>query len=224
MGLFKKKEEIPKIPTASSLPALPELQPLEQVTKEPAKKDLPGLPSFPADTKNEALNQGIIKSAVSDSPSPKEAESYPEASASIHVEEMPKEKPTLPLKPDPKNSIPELPELSKLPEPTALINPEKVESQKLAAPILPEAPIQSPPHQAQYENQSEPIFVRIDKFQAAQKNFDEIKSKVAEIELVLQKIKDVKSQEDEELKGWTKDTEKLKSRLAEIDSGLFSQL
>ena len=49
--------------------------------------------------------------------------------------------------------------------------------------------------------QSEPIFVRIDRFQSAQKNFDHIKEKIKEIESVLGKIQDVKSKEEVELKG-----------------------
>ena len=72
--------------------------------------------------------------------------------------------------------------------------------------------------------QIEPIFVRIDKFQSAQKNFENIKDKVKEIESVLSKIKDVKSKEEVELKGWTEDVEKIKSRLAEVDSGIFDQI
>lgn len=232
MGLFKKKEEIPTIPTAPSLPALPALPPLEPIAKEPVKKGLPELPSFPANPKNETLNQEMVKSAVSDVPDSEEIESHIEAPVSIHVEEMP-EKPTLTPKPNLESSIP------KLPESITPINPQGVESQKLevptiptiptvpetpVAPIAPIVPIQSPPPKVQSENQNEPIFVRIDKFQSAQKNFDEIKSKVAEIESVLQNLKDVKLQEDKEIKGWSEDTEKLKSKLAEIDNNLFSKL
>ncbi len=72
--------------------------------------------------------------------------------------------------------------------------------------------------------QNDPIFIRIDKFQAAQKNFENIKNGVTEIEAVLKKIKDIKSQEENELKGWTEDIEKLKIGLAEIDNDIFSQL
>ena len=140
---------------------------------------------------------------------------------------MPEERLTLLPKIDTGSSIPELPE-----SPTS-INPQRVEPEKLEAPmipttpepsVIPTAPTQFAPPRAQSEKQNEPIFVRIDKFQSAQKNFDEIKSKVAEIESILQNLKNVKSQEEEELKGWSEDTEKLKSRLAEIDGDLFGQL
>ena len=51
-----------------------------------------------------------------------------------------------------------------------------------------------------------------------------MKEKVKEIESVLKKIKDVKSQEETELKGWTEDIEKIKSRLSEVDSDIFNQI
>jgi len=70
----------------------------------------------------------------------------------------------------------------------------------------------------------EPIFVRLDKFQASQKNFKEVKEKVAEIEGVLKKIKEVKAKEDEQISNWSTEIEKLKTRLSEIDSDIFSQI
>lgn len=71
---------------------------------------------------------------------------------------------------------------------------------------------------------AEPIFVRIDKFQAAQKNFGQIKDKVREVEVVLRRVKDTKEREDKEISSWVDDLEKIKSRLAEIDSNIFSKL
>ena len=41
---------------------------------------------------------------------------------------------------------------------------------------------------------------------------------------LIKKIKDVKSQEEVELKGWTEDIEKIKVRLAEVDAGIFNQI
>jgi len=72
--------------------------------------------------------------------------------------------------------------------------------------------------------QVEPIFVRIDKFQSAQKNFDKIKSKTKEIENVLKKIKDVKEKEDREIQAWVQDLEIIKSRLVEIETDIFDKI
>lgn len=70
----------------------------------------------------------------------------------------------------------------------------------------------------------DPIYVRIDRFQSSKKNFDKIKEKVIDVEKVLRKIKEVKAREESELDGWSMEIAKLKSRLSEIDSDIFSQL
>ena len=71
---------------------------------------------------------------------------------------------------------------------------------------------------------AEPIFVRIDKFQVAQKNFEQIKDKVREVEVILRRVRDTKEREDKEISSWVGDLEKIKSRLAEIDLSIFSKL
>lgn len=197
MGLFTKADKVPEIPAAPSLPELPSIE----------KKDLPELPSFPATSKNENLNQEIVKSAVADVPSSGENEVIVDAPKSVHVEDAPEEESIIPPRPS-ESSIPELP----VPEPEVLNVPKKTLE---LSPSNEGKPV---------SKQIEPIFVRIDKFQSAQKDFEQIKEKVKEIELVLKKIKDVKSQEETELKGWTEDIEKIKSRLSGIDAGIFGQI
>jgi len=184
MGLFGKKEEVPKIPTAPTLPELPKIE---------AAPGLPELPSFPSHPKNNDLNQEMVKSAVTDTPSLEETK----------IDEHPKSPPKQPIK----ESIPTLPK-------------PPIEKPIPTLPKIPSPPKNSKPEQ----NANEPIFVRIDKFQSSQKNFETIKDKVREIEAVLRKIKDIKLQEEEELKGWTEDIEKLKSRLTEIDNEIFNQI
>jgi len=194
MGLFSKKEDIPEIPPAPSLPALPKQE-------ESEKKDLPELPSFPANSQNENLNQEMVKSAVADMPSPEENEVHVEIPEGLNVKEEEKEGSIMvPPKPSPNEVIPHLPKK------TLEITPSTSTTPKPKT------------------REAEPIFVRIDKFQSAQKNFDKIKTKVKEIETILKKIKDVKSQEETELKGWTEDVEKIKSRLSEVDSDIFNQI
>ena len=192
MGLFSKKEEVPEIPAAPTLPELPRSQ------EEPAKKDLPELPSFPSGSKNENINQEMVKSAVADMPSPGGEEVSVEIPEGLHVTEEQEGGSMIPPKPSVEEAIPEPP--------------------KRTLEINTTTPVKS------ITKQIEPIFVRIDKFQAAQKNFDHKKEKVKEIESVLAKIKGVKSKEEEELTGWTGDIEKIKARLAEVDSDIFDQI
>lgn len=202
MGLFNKKEEVPKIPTAPTLPKLPGMKKEEKV-----KKSLPELPSFPVNSKNENFNQEMVKSAITDMPSPEENEVHVEVPEGTHITEELKGGPAIPSIPSERNSIPELPSVPSITE-----VPKK--TLELASSTL----------KRSTSKELETIFVRIDKFQAAQKSFRQIQDKVKDIELVLRKIKDVKLQEEVELKGWTEDVEKIKSRLAEVDTDIFNQI
>jgi len=205
MGLFSKKEEVPEIAPAPTLPELPKKE-------EAAKPSLPELPSFPANPENNNLNQEMVKSAVTDNLSPGENEVIVEAPKDLHIaEELPEGSP-IPPKPSVASPIPE-PPIAAPPQPTIPPATQKMALELNAA--KENKPITKP---------VEPIYIRIDKFQSAQKNFEQIKDKVKEIESLLQKVKDVKSQEETELNGWTEDIEKIKARLAEVDSEIFNQL
>ena len=197
MGLFSKDEKIPEIPPAPMLPSVP--------TQTEPKRELPELPSFPANPQNENLNQEMVKSAVADMPSPGENEVHVEIPEGLNVTEESEEGLMIPPRSFERNPIPPLPPPIE-PRRTLELNP------------------QATTHKPQATRETEPIFVRIDKFQSAQKNFNQIKDKVKEIESVLKKIKDVKSQEEVELKGWTEDIEKIKARLSEIDVEVFNQI
>ena len=194
MGLFSKKEEVPEIPVAPALPELPKPE------ENSSKRDLPELPSFPNGSRNENINQEMVKSAVADMPSPGEDEVHVEIPEGLHVTEEQEGIPKSPPKPSVEETIPEPPKR------TLEISEPRINNQKPKT------------------REAEPIYVRIDKFQSAQKNFEDIKEKVKEIESVLSKIKGVKSKEEEELAEWTSDIEKIKSRLSEVDSGIFNQI
>lgn len=202
MGLFNKTEEVPTIPTAPTLPELP----------KPEKKDLPELPSFPMDSRNSDLNQEMVKSAVTDMPSPEEKEMYMETPKELHTTEEPEDKPAILPGHSVKGFIPTLPSITESSKKAQELTPPTTEK---PIPLTTET---SAPKQI------EPIFVRIDKFQAAHKNFEEIKNKIEEIESVLKKIKDIRSHEEIELKGWTEDIKRVKSRLAEVDANIFNQI
>ena len=202
MGLFHKKDDVPKIPSAPTLPKLPEIK-----IKEETRKNLPELPSFPANSKNENFNQEMVKSAITDMSSPGENEVHVEIPKGVHIVEKPEKKPIIFQNSSMADSIPELPKRPVVRE----MSDDKPESASSESKISKAKEI-------------EPIFVRIDKFQKAQEDFQQIKDKIKNIEGVLKKIKDVKSQEEVELKGWTEDIEKIKSRLVEVDTNIFNQI
>ena len=70
----------------------------------------------------------------------------------------------------------------------------------------------------------EPIYVRLDKFEAGLKTFEEIKHKVLEVEELLGRINEVREKEEIELQEWEKEIQLIKSRIEEIDSSIFSKL
>jgi len=71
---------------------------------------------------------------------------------------------------------------------------------------------------------TEPIFIRIDKYQAATAEFQEIKRKMLEIENLLREIKEIKSREDAELEQWEKEIQSAKEKLDFIDKMIFQKL
>lgn len=194
MGLFSKKEKVPEIPPASLLPDVP---PKTENSSHPSK-NLPELPSFPTSQNHENLNQEIVKSAVNDTNSSEDNE--------VIVEELPRD-----FHPNSNNKPQESHEHGIPPVPQ---KPKK-RTLELSETNTPEKKV---------TKSHEPIFVRIDKFKAAQKEFEQIKSKIKEAESALKKVKELKEKEEKEIKEWTGDLENVKSRLAEIDSSIFDQL
>ncbi len=198
MGFFNKKENIPEIPTAPALPELPKLQ-------DDKKKELPELPSFSLNSDNENFNQQTAKSPMINNNSPEGKRADRNVQSDIHIFEEPEEESLIPPMPSRERAIPEFPLQSSImnsPKRTFEINSMEEKNTK----------------------EIEPIFVRIDKFQSAQKNFEQIKIKIKEIESVIGKINDIKSKEEVELRGWSEDIEKIKARLSEIDSSIFEQI
>ncbi len=70
----------------------------------------------------------------------------------------------------------------------------------------------------------EPLFVRIDKFEAALRDFEDISIKIKRIEELITEIRELREKEDREFGEWEKDLQVMKSRMDNIDRTLFSQL
>lgn len=70
----------------------------------------------------------------------------------------------------------------------------------------------------------EPIFVKIDKFDEALNNFEEIKKRLHESFELLEKIKNIRGKEEEEIEAWEKEIEEIKAKMFELDKELFSKV
>lgn len=71
---------------------------------------------------------------------------------------------------------------------------------------------------------TEPIYIRLDKFEATVENFQEIKEKINEIENLLAKAKEIRAKEEEELSDWEQEIQVIKSRIEYIDRNLLDKL
>ena len=71
---------------------------------------------------------------------------------------------------------------------------------------------------------SEPIYVRLDKFETSLHSIQEIKRKITEVENILKKTKEIKQKEEQELEIWEKEIHIIKSRVDAIDKTIFNKL
>lgn len=74
-----------------------------------------------------------------------------------------------------------------------------------------------------HSKEIEPIYVKLDKFQTTVSAFEEIKTKVLEIENMLTKIKEVREREDRELEEWENEVQVIKSRIESVDRDIFDK-
>jgi len=158
-------------------------------------RNLPELPSFPKGLSGNSINQVVVKEAVNDDSPIEDGEDGVDSLGEI---------PVLGLMNNNSGRIPSRPREDEIKEEMGRI--------------------ESPPKENVLLKESEPVFIRIDKFTASQKSFEQIKEKLKKIEGVLEKIKGAREKEEAEIESWTKDVESLKLKLSELDSGIFERL
>lgn len=71
---------------------------------------------------------------------------------------------------------------------------------------------------------SEPIFIRMDKFEDGSRSFEEVKNKVADIEKMLRGIKQIKEEEERELQTWADEIVEIKEKLQKVDEDIFAKV
>jgi hypothetical protein len=70
----------------------------------------------------------------------------------------------------------------------------------------------------------EPIYIRLDKFQATVEAFEDMKNRIKDIEELIVKTKEIRTREEQELEEWERELEIIKSRIDAIDKNIFSKL
>lgn len=75
----------------------------------------------------------------------------------------------------------------------------------------------------QVKNNTEPIYVRLDKFETSLQSIEEIKRKIQEVEKILKETKEIKQKEEQELEAWEKEVHIIKTRIGAIDKDIFNK-
>lgn len=109
-----------------------------------------------------------------------------------------------------------------IPEPN-FENINYIKTEPKRYPAQPKPPIM-PLSAEKKDKGKEPVYIRVDKFKFAIDNFESIKQKISEVEKYLNKIREQKRKEYEELDEWEKEIEAIKLRIESVDNKIFSKL
>jgi hypothetical protein len=85
--------------------------------------------------------------------------------------------------------------------------------------------IQRPPmaHSTFKPVEKHDVFIRIDKFRAAKRSLNEIKSKVDDVDSLLKKIRETKMREEQELSGWESELTNIKTKIKDVTQNIFEK-
>ncbi len=184
-----------KVPEVPLAPNLAELPEIPELPKEKVSE----LPSLPKGL-GEQANRSMVKSAVNDMELPPENKDG--------IQELPKDfdfQASVMQTPPVVDLIPTIPK----PE-VKKIEAKPFVSNDIVAPVAPTS--------------QDPIFVRIDRYQNAKKELDEINKNIRSVEAVLNKLGEIKSREDKEVGQISESLSSIKTRLGNIDSNVFKKV
>lgn len=238
MGWFGKKEDKPKEisrqDSIPQLPRLPDLPELPEINEPKLEEPIHQLPSFPTNAIGDRFTRETIKEVVN--PPRKTSNDYDsfawgkkgekvfdadDFSQISTKERMMQSKPE--FKPQMKQQefkqknweTPRVKEIST--REISQIKPMHKESEE---------------HEIEKEHyeqtssirKNEPVFIRIDKFEASLKIFEKVKKQITEIEKSLKDIEDIKLEEEKQLATWKSEIIKIKEQIEKVDRDIFSNI
>jgi len=177
------------------IPRLPELPKFPDMTEESDfSREIPQLPKFPSSSLGKKFSQNTIKDAITGK---KEEMAFADESAPEYgMPMMPK--PTRPMM----MPMPEEGRLThEIPYPAANNYPS-----------------------AKTREVTEPVFIRIDKFEEGLEALEIARKQIMNVEKTLKDIKKVKEEEEKELNSWEKEVQTIKEQIEKIDKEIFSKL
>ncbi len=181
---------------------LPDLPPINQPIIPPPLEEIEikeknTLPSFPDSPHQTGFSQAAIKDAVSSEEEP--ISTIMEKNEKFKTIEMEEWTP---------------PETALVEQEREKINPQKM---KIFPPSIPS-------QTASQASPSQDIFVKIEKFRSVRKALYETREKLEEIDLLLQRIRETKMREEQELSAWEKEISSAKAQIQEITSTIFEKV
>jgi len=237
MGWFNKKEDKFQGPSefkaTPSLPKLPDLPELPKLENHPQGNDhhIHQLPSFPNNSIGQKFSQNTIKDAIRGQPE-QMYPSLPEIKKGDRVFESdefvpPKknmrkmQKPLrMPIKKE--YDFPKTEEIEESDMDFDFDEPELDEHEEKDMDF--DTSESNYDSDTSFAQKNEPVFIRIDKFEAALKTFDKTKREMADIEKTLNDIVAVKEDEDKELAAWQENLIKIKEQIEKVDKDIFSKI
>lgn len=211
MGLFKSKKIEERPLSLPELPRLPELDFNSPKTTE-VKRPLQALPSFPSSSLGNKFSQNTIKDAVSGEvrgdilPDDTEEleEDYDDLEDYDEEIEVTKE-------------IKKIASNSESPRTKEILSEEMLPSSKMLAKP-------SVSREIVTKSKEDSVFIKLEKFEESLDLFTDMKKQLVEAEKLLNKIKEVKEQENDELVSWTTKMESMKNQIERIDKNIFSKI
>lgn len=190
---------------------LPDLPPLRNPPRiEGEGYDRQGLPSFPDNLSEGGFSQAAIKGAVSES----DGRANDKRFKAIEMEEWSPES----------NS-----EDAHIGDSSASDFSEEIEENHIPEPPK---PVEKTPEPSRYvpervvnvQAKNADVFVKLDKFYSARKTLMDVQGDLEDLNSLLKKIREIKMREEQELTGWEKEMENVKSRLNDINLNLFEKV
>jgi len=177
-----------------SLPELPKLPELPEIDDSKIHQ----LPSFPMNPLGEKFSQNTIKKAITGR---KEGEEV------FGADDFERENIQMMPKPLEKRPVLEFYNLEKMKG-----IPFKKRSNEISEDLISST------------KKIEPVFIRIDRFEESLKIFNKTKEKISEIESTLKNIKQIKENEERDLKSWEEEIEIIKQQIEKVDKNIFSKI
>ena len=226
---WDKKESAKSLPDLppSKTPAM--MYPAEEDDSDDSSEARHGLPSFPDSPIQKGFSQAAIKDAVSnESVGEQDTETvssptHEEAFKTVEVEEWSPQQQNMPSISNASSMIPSMPpmmsrSMARAPKSQSLAPPPA-----MSVTPFPPSSLSTPPRNAPTGKNAD-IFVKIDKFYSAKRALEAAASKIDDIDALLQKIRETKMREEQELTSWEKEITTIKARIKDVTDTIFEKV